>query len=439
MRPRATLHGFASSASALIVALALVACGEGRSPGSIESAQVAASASTPAAEPALEPGPAPARVAAATEPAGASAARSADAPSAAGGSTDARAPADVQEPATALERARARWERLTDVERRTLAARYEEFQRMTPGEQQDLAERARRMRETSLRVQAELPGPVRERLRALEPDKRREAVREIVGDQARSKGQAIRAKVPDAWLERLEQARPEQRPAILAQFRDKHLKRIADFAIERAGASLALPAAEIQRLKQLPLEERTQAVLDLRKRAIEKDASENGLPPGMTAEDWTELVQLSPQEFFARAQEYRRKRVDDEQRQGATPAANDPDALPPGRREGLQRLMAAVQQKPEDVIALVDLPKEERRQKLFELRRQRCLEIVRAYHLVPAQRMQELETLGEKRFHEVLRHVLQPLRRAQARADGWPLAPERRPAPGAEPATPGGR
>lgn len=340
---------------------------------------------------------------------------------------------------SALDNARKRWETLTTEERTSALTRYEQFARLGPVEREELVERARRMRETTQRVQSELPPPVRERLRQLEPDKRREAMREIVTDEARARGQEIRAKVPDAWLDRLEAARPEERPAILAQFRDRHLKRIADFAIERIGASLALDAAERERLRALPMQERVQAVLDLRKRALEKDASENGLPPGMTAEDWKELVRLEPEAFFARMQDYRRKRVASEPSGEGTPDApatsSDPTALTPQRREGLQRLLRAVQQQAEDVIELVDLPKEERRTRLFELRRARCIEILRAYRLVPPEKLGEMETMGEKRLHEVLRHVLQPLRRGNE----WPARGGAEPEPGATPPKSGAR
>lgn len=397
--------------------------------------------------------------------------------------------AGVAADSAALDLARQRWQHLTADERAAILARYSEYDRMGARDKQELVERARRLRETSQRVQSELSAPIRERLRQLEPEKRREAMREIVGGEARARGQEIRAKLPDAWVERLETAPPEQRIAILGQFRERHLKRIADFAIERLGTTLGIDETERRRLQALPIDQRADAVLDLRKRAIERDASENGLPPGMTAEDWRELVRLEPQEFFTRVQQYRQRRVESEDdpsvradandararadakaasgsqtqgaaneprargdaqprdlessaqgmtpRDGAVPAppegaragaapprAPNPERMTPERREGLERLLAAVQQHAEDVIELVDLPKDERREKLFEIRRARCIEILRAYRLVSPQQMSELESLGEKRFHEVVRKVLGPLRRE---------GPAGRPSRGAEP------
>lgn len=394
----------------------------------------------------------------------------------------------------ALDVARQRWSHLTEAERSTILARYAEFERLGANEKRELVQRARRLRETSQRVQSELPPSVRERLRQLQPDKRREAMREIVGGEARARGQEIRAKLPDAWLEQLEKARPAERLAILAQFRDRHLKRIADFAIERLGKTLGLADEERRRLQALPIDERAQAVLELRKRAIERDASENGLPPGMTAEDWRELTHLEPQAFFTRVQQYRQRRVESEDDERATDVRGAEDsrsneAAPPGpsrrdepsrpesprapnaapnsgdarvgpeagretatperaakperggperaphlsveRREGLERLLAAVRPHAEDVLDHVDLPKEERRAKLFELRRARCLEILRAYRLVPPQQMGELEAADETRFHEALRRVLQPLRRegrmpAPTPRDGNESVPGRR-------------
>lgn len=374
------------------------------------------------------------------------AARAAQEPSQPARTTDGSNAADASVGATTneLDRARGRWEKLTPEERRALLERYRTFRDLGPQEQHALVERARRVRESVQRLTNELGPDVREKLRDMDPARRREAVRELVTDEARGKGLELRARLPDAWAERLEQATPEERPAILEEFRRRHLNRLANFAIERLGKELGLPREEIDARIKLPFEKRAAIVLEMRKDVQAHDANENGLPPGISAQDWQELQRLPAERFYERMQNYRTQRIADqaareargeprdgelrtgEPRDGqprfGDPREGDPRLGPPDGRgrhrgppplESLRQLREALRPDPRDVVSLMDLPPEERARRLFELRRDRCLAVVRVLDLAPPQRVDELRDMPEPAFVLAMRRLLGPLHAAE--------------------------
>lgn len=319
-----------------------------------------------------------------------------------------------------LTRARGRWEHLTPEERRAFVERYREFRELDPAEQRALVERARRVRESVQRLTNELGPDVRDKLREMDPARRREAVREIVTDEARGKGLELRARLPDDWANRLEKATPEERPRILEEFRRRHLNRLANYAVERLGRQLGLSREEIDARIKLPFEQRAALVLEMRKLAQEHDASENGLPPGMSAQDWQELQQLPAERFYERLEAYRNRRIADQVAREARgeprdPPLGDPRVLHrgPPPLESLRQLREALRPEPRDVVELMDLPQEERAQRLFELRRARCLAVIGMLDLAPPHRIDELRDIPEPAFVLEMRRLLGPLHAAE--------------------------
>lgn len=330
--------------------------------------------------------------------------------------------ARAQQPAARADSPHERWQKLTDAERAELRARFEAFQKLGPREKRELVERANRLRKTSDDVQRELPASVRERLDELQPARRREALREIVGGEARERGRDVREKLPDAWVKRLEQASPDERLGLLAQFKETQIKRLCDMALDKLAPALGLSAEELQRTRALPVDQRAAAVLELRKRAHELAATENGLPPGMTASDWRQLQTLDPERFFARLQDVRRRLLADRAAREEWQALSTEERaqrITPGRLEGLQRLAVDVRPRPEDVVDTIELTAEERAASVFARRRERCLDILRAYQLVAPQRLGEIERLDEREFIGAMRHLLAPLRTLERRGDEW--------------------
>ncbi len=307
-----------------------------------------------------------------------------------------------QKESPTLERARQRWEHLSQEDRARFRQRYERYQALSEDERRVLAERAERMRLAKERARAEMTPEVRAKLERLDPRKREAVLREIVENAVRERGARIREKMPEAWVKRLEQARPEERVRFLSELQQRDREKSTCEAIEKIGPKLGLPAAEIDRLKNLPGPERTAAVLDLGKKLAVKYVAESGLPPGLSEQEWQQWLALSPDDFFERVQHHRREhgwegagpRAGGESRRGD--ASKGPPPLP-------HELMEALRSTPDEVLQYGDLPAQERRQRLFEHRRDRVICVLRESKKVEEAKLAEWSTLGEPEFFKALR------------------------------------
>jgi hypothetical protein len=315
----------------------------------------------------------------------------------------------VQEPSSpTLDAARARWERLSPEEKARLQKNYERYRALSEEERRNLAERARVLHDERERVGKDLPPQTRERLQQLDPDTRREVMRDMVEGEVRERGARIREKMPDAWIQRLEQARPEDRARYLAEFQHRARERITLAAIDKIGRKLDLPREETERLKGLPSEQRMTELLELKKRVSARDAERFGLPDGMTQAQWDEWQALPPAEFFERMQRWRRDR-ETERHKG-----------PEG--QVLRELGQAMRARPDDWIDLASLAPSDRRARITHLRRERVVEVIRARGLLTKDEIEQLERLPEGAFVRALREkVVRPLSaRAAATAGETP-------------------
>src|SRR5205814_7027964 len=126
-------------------------------------------------------------------------------------------------------------------------------------------------------------------------------------------------------------------------------ERVALGAIDKIGRHLRLPAEEIERLKALPEVERAHAVLELTTKLSKQEADELGLPPHMTAEQWDALQKLPPDRFFEEiVQHWRRQQL---ARAGQSVGEREP-------------LAEALRARPEEGVALAELPGPERQMRL---------------------------------------------------------------------------
>jgi hypothetical protein len=298
------------------------------------------------------------------------------------------------QPVPALESARRRWERFSPEEKERAKERYERFLAMSEEEREQLIESARRLRERTERVQGELAGKDAQRLSTLEPEKRRALVREIVADESRAVGARLRGQFPEDVLARLEKARPEDRARYFRRFRIQQRDRVARYAIGELGKRLALPADEIRRMQELPGDARCEAVLDLRKRLSALDVEVSGLPPGITREKWDAWLALPPEEFFEVFQRYHESRVFAQSK-----------SAPPSP-EALRALFEASRPRPGEVVALADLPAEERRARIEADRRERCTKALREGNLLPPAELEALDRKTHAEFFDTVRRVL---------------------------------
>jgi hypothetical protein len=303
--------------------------------------------------------------------------------------TDARpqtAPPTTSE--SALESAKARWERFTPEQKARAKERYERFLALSAGEREQLLESARRLHERTEAVQKELEDRGGERFKDLDPEKRRALVREMVAEESRTVGARIRGRLPDGVVARLEKARPEDRARYFRNFRIQQRDRVARYAIGSLGKELGLERAEIDRMQALPGPERCAAVLDLRKRLSEKDVRVSGLPPGLTQEEWDRWLELPPEDFFEAIQKYREDRIGDR-----------------ARRDALRSLAEALRPRPEELLAMADLAPAERNAKLEAERRARCTQALREGTLLSREEFEALERTSDAEFFRGVRRL----------------------------------
>src|SRR5204862_3450593 len=121
----------------------------------------------------------------------------------------------------------------------------------------------------------------------------------------------------------------------------------------------------------------------------------------VTEEQWNEWRVLPPNEFFEVVQRHRRDHGwRGSGREGGE--RSDPSKGPPPLPH---QLMEALRSKPEEVMQFSDLPADERRQRLFELRRERVLTILRDNKVVDEARLQEIAAMSEPDMFRALRRA----------------------------------
>lgn len=326
-----------------------------------------------------------------------------------------------------LDAARQRWERLTPAEKERLRERYESYRNLSEEDRRSLANRARRLSDDAKRVQSALPQETREKMQKLDPEKRREVMKDIVAGEAREKGARIREKMPEEWIDRLEKARPEDRARFLAEFQHKARERVALAALDKIGKRLDMPKPEIERLQKLPEAERATALLELKKKLSTKDAAEFGLPAGITAEQWEQWQQLPPEQFFEALQRLRHERQlraeeSNAKKVSETTATNE-------RLRAAKLVLEALRSRPEDVVEFADVPQPQRRLRILEKRRARVLEALSTADFATPQQRVELRGMPEAEFTRAVRELLPPTSadKNAAQGKGAHDAAERRP------------
>ena len=262
------------------------------------------------------------------------------------------APQEEPRPAE-LERARERWEAMTPEERTLLRERFEALKAMKESRRRDLRERFGRLEDCERRAWQRLPDEARERLDELDPEKRREVMRELGGQEITERGQELRERLPEEWRRRLEAAAPEQRRAIVDEFRRSHRDAGMRDVLERLRQRPEIAPEELQAVEALPPREREQRLLELHAAALRAHFERAGLPPWLSAEDWERLRDLSPGAFLAEMHARRRDagvwgppegpldgRFGGPRRAAPVDSTADPAAVPPEDPRGTSRRWA---------------------------------------------------------------------------------------------------
>lgn len=346
--------------------------------------------------------------------------------------------------------ARERWNELSPQERERLRQRFEEFRRLDPAQRAELEERMDRLRVLGQRAKEHLPDDLRRKLEGLPESERRELLREYLRTELENRGDRIREMLPNDVRERLEQASPQERAQILGDLRRKWHEAEAPRVIEHLGRELDLAPEEIARLQSLPSKERADALLELRRKALER----RGPPPGVSREEWDRWSTLPTQDWIERWRYLAPRRNDfdrdpdgpdlDPERRDFDPdhhrgprGAWPPGPPPQGGRDGKPRgssldqagagrlsfparreLARALRPDPQWIVELGDLPEPERRAQIEQRMRERALNVLELAPEVERAELEHLRTLQGREFFEALRGLAGELCGPHRRLEG---------------------
>ncbi|MCE9592666.1 MAG: DUF3106 domain-containing protein [Planctomycetes bacterium] len=263
---------------------------------------------------------------------------------------------------------RERWEHMPHDERAKFVERFEKFRTLPPEERAKLAERAERLEGLRDDLVEGLPPEVRERLEKLSPLERVDALREFMEQRLEARGRHVRGFLPRELRERIEGAPPEERERIVRDFCSHTRRDQGQRMLREMAERLELPTEEVARIEALPDDQRFDAMMGLRRRMIERDVAEDGVPTWLDAKEWSELGKLPTSEFFERFHSLRRDRC-----------GSDHDHCPGGRGFGSRRaelpspLRDALTPDPAWFDEAERLPEAERRAFLDEKLRERVL------------------------------------------------------------------
>lgn len=312
-----------------------------------------------------------------------------------------------------LERVRQRWESLTPAERERMRERWQRYQALPEEERRELSERAQRVKSLRERVERQVPAPVLERVGRLPVEKREELLGELLENETARIGAHMRGLLPPEIVQRLEQARPEDRARYFAKFQRQQRERVTRYMIERLGARLALAKDEVSALQALPDEQRAAKVLELRQRLTREESRTLGVPPGLSSEQWNEWLALPPEEFFGRLAEHVRQRQVAGLESGIARSGARAELLPRmalERLRALRKLQALQRVEPSELLELSDLAPSERRASLAARVRQRCLAHLSETGLVPAADLASWRELPEAGFQQRVAGLVSELR-----------------------------
>lgn len=214
----------------------------------------------------------------------------------------AAAPAAASAPAQekdAEAELRARWEKLDPERRAALRERYERLRSMTPEERERALALARRMRQESEATLRSLDPADRDAIAALDPAERSRVLRSLVADRARIMATRLRAHLTDEERAQLKDADAAERARILQRVRSRAMDELPRKA-RRMGEALGLSPQELERFSSADPKERRAGMVALARRRATQFVRKNGLPEGVTQEDWDRVSAL-PDGAFVRA------------------------------------------------------------------------------------------------------------------------------------------
>ncbi len=192
---------------------------------------------------------------------------------------------------------RARWEKLSDKEKKELKKRFERLKGMSDEERARLSSRAEKLAKEMAEIEASLGDDERAALKALKPRERRKVLRDLVSDRAKVAASRLRMRMTPAERQRVEGAPPEERAEILRGIRERELARLPD-RIAQLGEELGLSQAELRQVRAGSRREQRKAIVGIVRKHADKQVAEQGLPEPLGAKRWAETCAMGDDAFL---------------------------------------------------------------------------------------------------------------------------------------------
>jgi len=311
-----------------------------------------------------------------------------------------------------LERARERWNDMPEARRRELVARYERWRSMPEEERARMRERFDHYDSVRRGAHEALSEKSRREFQNLGPDKQREVLHGVACEQISERGSRMLDMMPREWRERLDRASPDERAAVLDEFKRamhaRGLRRVDE--LERDGE---LGADEAARMRLLEPSELGPALLAQFARGFREKIEREGPPAYVTPEQWAEWKELPAPELFRRFHDARHSCEGRGERDGRRAEGSEPGerAEPTGpRAEALERIKQSMHPDPAWFVELAEMSREQRFENIGARIRERVLaELERSPELVDAAALAELRPLEGRKFLDALHRAVPDL------------------------------
>ena len=205
----------------------------------------------------------------------------------------AQSPSSKQEALTPLQR----WERLNSEEQEKMRSRFERWTSLSEEDRVEYQRRADERKRASKEALSALRPEERASFKLLDKETQEGVLRELTHMKLLERGHRLRGMFPKDARERLESAGPEDRKAILDEFRKKELKRAGERALKDLSRDLGLGEAEIEDIRNMKRERRHEELLRLKRRAIELGQEGQGDSVVLGESEWERMKGLPPREF----------------------------------------------------------------------------------------------------------------------------------------------
>ncbi len=283
-----------------------------------------------------------------------------------------------------------RWERLKPEEQERMRGRFERWGRLSEEQREEYQRRSEERGRASKEALKILRPEDRAKFDLLDSETKEDVLRELTHMRILERGHRLRGMFPKECQERLDSAGPEERKAILDQFRREDLHKAGKRALRELGNDLGLSEAEIENIQSMKPDRRHEELLKLKRRAVELRRQAGGDSAVLAEGEWERIKELPPREF-AREWFDHRERAD--WRQG--------DKLKRQLHELLKPTL-------DELVEASRVPEAERRALLASLARKRIEGFVAANGGVPAELKESFFGGTDQEAMTRLRRYLRP-------------------------------